>query len=58
MKTALPDLKLEIKSGTPPVSRMTPLDISRARDELGWEPSFTLESALATYAEEFRMRNA
>jgi nucleoside-diphosphate-sugar epimerase len=58
MKAALPDLKLEIKSGTPPVSRMTPLDISRARDELGWEPSFTLESALAAYAEEFRMRNA
>lgn len=58
VKASLPDLDIEIKPGTPPDSRMTPLDISRARDELGWEPSFTLESALAAYAEEFRKRNA
>ena len=58
VKTSLPDLNLEIKPGTPPNSRLTPLDVSRARDELGWEPAFTLEEALAAYAEEFRARNA
>lgn len=57
IKASLPGLEIEISPGTPPDSRMTPLDISRARDELGWEPSFTLESALAAYAEEFRKKN-
>lgn len=58
VKASLPGLEIEITPGTPPDSRMTPLDISKARDELGWEPTFTLESALAAYAEEFRKRNA
>jgi len=58
IKASLPDLDLEIKPGTPPNSRLTPLDVSRARNELGWEPAFTLEEALAAYAEEFRARNA
>lgn len=58
IRAALPDLKLEIAPGTPPVSRLTPLDISRAKNELGWEPAFTLEEALAAYAEDFRVRNA
>ena len=57
VKATLPDVEVEITPGTPPQSRMTPLDISRARDELGWEPSFTLENALAAYAKEFRKRN-
>ena len=58
VKSSLPDLDLEIRAGTPPNSRLTPLDVSRAREELGWEPSFTLEEALAAYAEEFRTLNA
>ncbi|PPR10170.1 MAG: UDP-glucose 4-epimerase [Alphaproteobacteria bacterium MarineAlpha11_Bin1] len=57
VKTSLPDLDIEIISGTRPESRMTPLDISRARDELGWKPSFTLEEALAAYANEIRAQN-
>ena len=58
IKTSLPDLDIEIQPGTPPTNRLTPLDISRAQEELGWEPAFTLEEALAAYAEEFCARNA
>ncbi|MEE2996280.1 MAG: NAD(P)-dependent oxidoreductase [Pseudomonadota bacterium] len=58
VKSTFPDLEVEIKPGTAPTSRMIPLDTSRARDELAWEPAFTLEEALAAYAEEFRTRNA
>ena len=58
IKTSLPDLDIEIQPGTPPTNRLTPLDVSCARDELGWEPAYTLEEALAAYAEEFRARNA
>ena len=31
-----------------------PLDISRARDVLEWEPAYSLEEAFADYVEEFR----
>jgi len=57
VKACLPNVDIEIKPGTPPHNRTTPLDVSRAREELGWEPSYTLEEALAAYADEFRARN-
>ena len=56
-RASLPNLEIRIEPGTPPDSRMTPLDIGRAREELGWQPSYTLEEALADYADEFRKRN-
>ena len=57
VRKALPNLEIEITPGIPPENRMTPLDISSARDELGWEPSYTLEEALAAYVDEYRTRN-
>ena len=57
VKASLPGLEVEITPGTPPDSRITPLDIGRARGELGWEPEYTLEAALADYAGEFRKWN-
>ncbi|MEE2722596.1 MAG: NAD(P)-dependent oxidoreductase, partial [Pseudomonadota bacterium] len=57
IKATLPTLEIEIKPGTPPSNRMTPLDITRARVELGWEPGYSLEEALAAYADEFRAWN-
>ena len=57
VRASLPGLEIEITPGTPPDSRMTPLDIGRARNELGWEPEYTLEAALADYAGEFRKWN-
>ncbi len=56
-RIALPGLRVEIQPGTPPVSRLTPLDISRAREELGWEPRFSLHSAITHYASQYRRRN-
>ena len=58
VKQSLPGLEVEVTPGTPPDDRVTPLDISRAQNELGWQPSFTLEEALADYAEEYRRRNS
>ena len=54
VRTSLPELTLEIKPGTPPISRMTALDTRRAKEELSWEPAYTLEESLAAYASEFR----
>lgn len=49
VKAHLPNLKVEIIPGTPPLNRALPLDISRARDMLGWEPQFSMEDAFADY---------
>ncbi len=57
VKSAVPGFEIEITPGTPPVSRDTPLDVSRAKVELGWEPQFTLDEAMADYAEDLRKRN-
>lgn len=57
VRASLPGLEIEIRPGTPPDSRMTPLAVGRARAELGWEPEYTLEAALADYAGEFRKWN-
>ena len=54
VRAAVPGFDVEITPGKPPVSRETPLDVSRARSELGWEPQFSLEDAMADYAEELR----
>jgi UDP-glucose 4-epimerase len=45
----LPNLKVEIIPGTPPLNRALPLDVTRAKDMLGWEPQFTLSEAFADY---------
>ncbi len=53
-RNLLPDLSLEIVPGTPPDSRTQHLDISAARDFLGWTPEFTLEEGLADYIGDLR----
>jgi nucleoside-diphosphate-sugar epimerase len=40
-----------------PVSRDTPLDVSRAANELGWTPEFSLDAAMVDYADDLRKRN-
>ena len=49
-----PDLDVEIIPGTPPVSRTTSLDVSRAERELGWTPEYSLEEGFADYIEDLR----
>ena len=45
-----PGLEVEVvPDGTPHVGAKQPLDITRAKEHLGWEPQFTLGSALQDY---------
>ena len=45
-----PDLEVEVvPDGTPHEGPKKPLDITRAKEHLGWEPRFTLGSALRDY---------
>ncbi|MEE2955548.1 MAG: NAD(P)-dependent oxidoreductase [Pseudomonadota bacterium] len=54
IKDQLPDLRVEIVSGTPPVNRAEPLDIARAKEMLEWEPEFPMEDAFADYIADLR----
>ncbi|MDE0029799.1 MAG: NAD(P)-dependent oxidoreductase [Deltaproteobacteria bacterium] len=48
-----PDLEVEVvPDGTPYEGPKQPLDITRAREHLGWEPRFTLGSALRDYVKD------
>lgn len=44
-----PKLEIEIEPGDRPAARTEPMDISRARKNLGWEPRFGLVDALRDY---------
>lgn len=54
IKAQLPDLKVEIVPGTPAVNRALPLDITRAREMLGWEPQYSMEEAFADYVADLK----
>jgi UDP-glucose 4-epimerase len=48
-----PDFQWEVMEGRPPgKARDCVLDLSEAKAKLGWEPQYTLDAALADYAEE------
>lgn len=54
VKTLFPGLRYEIDAGDPPKSKAAPLDISRAKRHLGWEPRFTMQAAFEDYAAELK----
>ncbi len=54
VKTIFPDMQYEVEAGEPPKSKQAPLDISRAKDHLGWEPRFDVRSAFEDFAAELR----
>jgi nucleoside-diphosphate-sugar epimerase len=59
VQALFPAMSYEIEAGERPQSKPAPLDISRAKRHLGWEPRFTLASAFADYlAELTRARSA
>jgi nucleoside-diphosphate-sugar epimerase len=47
-----------MEPGDPPKSKSAPLDISRAKKHLGWEPRFTLREAFKDYAAELEAARA
>lgn len=54
-KRVFPELRVEIIPGkAPSLSVKQPLDISRAKEYLGWEPQFTMEEAFKDYLEDLR----
>ncbi len=54
VKSIFPALQYEVEAGEPPKSKQAPLDISRAKRHLGWEPRFTIRSAFEDFAAELR----
>ncbi len=51
----LPKLKVEIIPGKPPhLSVSQPMDCSRAKEYLSWEPQFTMEQAFEDYTQELK----
>jgi UDP-glucose 4-epimerase len=52
VKSAVPDAKIEMKPGKSPTNPMQPdnyLDISRAKQDFGWEPRFPIEKGIPDY---------
>jgi nucleoside-diphosphate-sugar epimerase len=50
-----PKLEVEVIPGRPPdVAVSVPLDISRARQYLGWEPQYTMDAAFEDYVKDLR----
>jgi nucleoside-diphosphate-sugar epimerase len=54
VQALFPALKVEIESGPKPKSKDQPLDISRAKRHLGWEPRFSLRAAFEDYLAEMK----
>jgi UDP-glucose 4-epimerase len=54
VQALFPALKYEIEAGERPRAQPAPLDISRAKQHLGWEPRFNIASAFADYLMELK----
>jgi nucleoside-diphosphate-sugar epimerase len=54
-RRVLPKLKVEIIPGKPPrLSVSQPMECSRAKEYLSWEPQFTMEQAFEDYTQELK----
>ncbi len=54
VQSLLPKLDIEIVPGEPPSSHTQPLDISAAKEYLGWQPEFSLEAAFEDYIKDLK----
>jgi len=55
VRQIFPDLEVEIVPGRPPaVSAGDPLDLSRAKAQLGWEPTYDMVGGLRAYVEDLK----
>ena len=54
VRKLLPKCSVEIVPGKKPVSRTQHLDISRAKEYLGWEPQYTMEQGFKDYIEDLK----
>jgi UDP-glucose 4-epimerase len=53
-----PDVAFEIQNGTPPKSKSNAMDITRAKEQLGWEPQYSIEEGFADFLEEMKQARA
>ena len=58
VKALCPNVRYEVEAGEPPHSKIAPLDISAAKQHLGWEPRFTLQSAFEDYLKDLKAARA
>jgi nucleoside-diphosphate-sugar epimerase len=58
LKKLCPALNYEIEAGAKSPENLAPLDISAAKRHLGWEPRFTISSALEDYIKELAAARA
>lgn len=58
VKEIAPKLDFEIEAGDPPHSKTFPLDISRAKQHLGWEPKFSLRAGFEDFLGELQRARA
>ena len=54
VRRVLPNIKVEIDGKIEDLGRGQALDISAAKRELGWEPTFTLDTGFADYAKDLK----
>jgi UDP-glucose 4-epimerase len=54
VRTLCPDVKYQVEPGEPPHSKQAPLDISAAKQHLGWAPRFSIQSAFEDYLTELK----
>jgi nucleoside-diphosphate-sugar epimerase len=54
VQALFPAMSCEVEAAGTPKSRPSPLDISRAKRQLDWEPQFTLKDAFADYLAEWK----
>jgi UDP-glucose 4-epimerase len=54
LRALLPALTVEVTPGEPRKAKTFPLDLSRAKQHLGWEPRFSLRAALEDYIADLR----
>ena len=54
VRKLVPTLKVEIEQGKPGESHAYAMDISRAKQVLGWAPQHTLETGIADYLAELK----
>jgi nucleoside-diphosphate-sugar epimerase len=54
VRALCPDAKYEVEPGEAPHSKQAPLDISAAKQHLGWAPRFTIQSAFEDYLIELK----
>ena len=58
VKALCPNVRYEVEAGEPPHSKIAPLDISAAKQHLGWEPRFTIQSAFEDYLKDLKAARA